>query len=155
MKIYNKFPGRFMAVWNAEDQVDDKGRPLAPLVKFTIEGKSQSPELPAGLGRELLAKWGHRFTADVKQIEAEAEMQRKFEESNNQVAKLENTLNEVRALLATAGGGNKKAAQAAADRLDELLKVPAARAAAPAAPAAAPASPIPEAAAKEQESFET
>lgn len=161
MKIYNRHPGIFIAYWNAEDKVDAKGLPVRDendkLAEYKILGRQQSPDLPAGLAQKLLKEWPHKFTADKAQIDAELEMKRKFEESNQRVADLENHLNKIKALVTLAGDPrNKKAAQAAAGELDDLLANIPGRQPAPAPKAKAIEAPAAEEppAQTEQESFE-
>ena len=122
MKIFNRQPGRFVAYWNAEDKIDDKGKPQNPQVKFVIEGNRESPDLPPHLAEKLLVDWPRKFTADKKAVEAEIQLRDSLETAGKRVADLENYILEVRGLIGAAGDRkNRAAAQKAAEELDRLL----------------------------------
>ena len=121
MKLYNKSGGRVISYWNAEDKLDAKGKPVAPLVKFQFE-PHQSLEVPSTLGKYLLKEWPKKFTADQKAAAAEEVLRKKLEDQGQKIDTLEMFIQDIKSLLLKAGNTkDKKGSQAAAEELDRIM----------------------------------
>ena len=155
MKIYNKLGGRFDFYWNADDLLDKDGKPAHPLTLFRFEPNRSNDVPPLG-GQWLLKEWPRRFTADDKAAAQEIALKQKLDTQAQQIADQQNYINQLKSLMLAAGDTkNKKAAMAAAEELDNLLKRPPTAPSSPVPPPPAPApAPVTPAPALEQSEFE-
>lgn len=139
MKIYNRSKTRFLMHWNPDDLQQDpkKDKNENPPLKVYELKAERSLNVPPGLAKHLLEKWPKQFTADEEQVAAEVAAQQAIEERDQKITQLEGLVGQVEKLIRAAGDTkNRKAAQAAAEQLDQLL---ASHRIQTAAPAAAPA----------------